>query len=92
MWLRQCQESPGQEGCKAKGGLSRPSGRSRHLTLVIACIMILTVVVAQMVDIQYKWAVRTGIRTREEMPRTAFIGKFNFAVMNLSGAPLPADF
>lgn len=64
---------------KARGGLEIIL-RSRHLKLVSA-VMILTVMVAQVVDMQFNWAVQEA--TTELDQRTSFFGNF-YSVMGIS--------
>jgi ATP:ADP antiporter, AAA family len=64
---------------KARGGLDIIL-RSRHLKLVSA-VMILTVMVAQVVDVQFNWAVQQATTGLDQ--RTAFFGNF-FTVMGIS--------
>lgn len=63
----------------AKGGLETIKS-SRHLTL-IAGVMILTVMVAQVVDVQFNWAVSRSISGKDAM--TAFYGNF-FTFMGIA--------
>lgn len=63
----------------AKGGLATIKA-SRHLTL-IAAIMILTVMVAQVVDLQFNWGVEQSIQGEDRL--TAFYGNF-FTVMGVA--------
>ncbi len=62
----------------ARGGLGVIL-RSRHLQL-IAAVLTLTVIVAQVVDLQFNWAVEQTTSTLDQ--RTAFYGNF-FTVMGL---------
>ena len=64
---------------KAKGGFEVIGG-SRHLQ-AISAVMVLTVVVAQIVDIQFNWSVEQAITGLDA--RTAFYGNF-FSVMGIS--------
>jgi AAA family ATP:ADP antiporter len=64
---------------KAKGGFEIIKG-SRQLQL-IAAVMVLTVVVAQVVDIQFNWVAET--RTESLDDATRFFGNF-FTIMGLS--------
>lgn len=63
----------------ARGGLETIKA-SRHLTL-IAAIMILTVMVAQVVDLQFNWGVEQSIQGEDRL--TAFYGNF-FTVMGIA--------
>lgn len=64
---------------EAKGGLEALKG-SRHLRLV-AALMLLTVMVAQVVDLQFNWAVEQSTGTLDEA--TSFFGNF-YSVMGIS--------
>ena len=64
---------------QARGGLAIIRG-SRHLQMV-AAIMVLGVVVAQIVDLQFNWAIEQ--RTVGLDQRTAFFGNF-FSIMGIS--------
>lgn len=74
---------PGSAGLdkmrKAKGGFEAIAG-SRHLQAITA-IMVLTVVVAQIVDLQFNWAVEQATSNQDQ--RTAFFGNF-YSIMNIS--------
>lgn len=63
----------------ARGGLAEIRG-SRLLRL-IAGIMVLTVIVAQIVDLQFSWAAEQATSSLDE--RTAFFGNF-YSVMGIS--------
>lgn len=83
--LRPAQEEPptGSTGLakldRARGGFEALAG-SRHLRL-IAALMLLTVMVAQVVDLQFNWAVE---RATEDLDQaTAFFGNF-FSVMGIA--------
>jgi ATP:ADP antiporter, AAA family len=69
-------EPPGE---RARGGLVTLRG-SRHLQ-AIALVMVLTVMVAQVVDLQFNWAVERATTTLDQ--RTAFFGNF-FTIMGVS--------
>ncbi|HVS01495.1 MAG TPA: Npt1/Npt2 family nucleotide transporter, partial [Thermoanaerobaculia bacterium] len=71
--------APGERLERARGGLAVIRG-SRHLQ-AITLIMVLTVMVAQVVDLQFNWAVERATSTLEQ--RTAFFGNF-FTVMGVS--------
>ena len=64
---------------KAKGGFEVIGG-SRHLQ-AISTVLVLTVVVAQIVDIQFNWSVEQAITGLDA--RTAFYGNF-YSVMGIS--------
>ncbi|HVS31390.1 MAG TPA: Npt1/Npt2 family nucleotide transporter [Thermoanaerobaculia bacterium] len=63
---------------EAKGGFELLR-RSPHLRLV-AAIMLLTVIVAQVVDLQFNWAVQEATTSLDQ--RTAFFGNF-YSVMGI---------
>ncbi|HUP46688.1 MAG TPA: Npt1/Npt2 family nucleotide transporter [Thermoanaerobaculia bacterium] len=63
---------------EARGGFELLR-RSRHLRLV-AAIMLLTVIVAQIVDLQFNWAVQEATSSLDQ--RTAFFGNF-YSVMGI---------
>ena len=64
---------------KTTGGFALIQG-SRHLQL-IAAVLILTVMVARVVDLQFNWAVEQATTTLEE--RTRFYGNF-YSIMGIS--------
>lgn len=64
---------------KARGGFEVIL-RSRHLKLISA-VMILTVMVAQVVDLQFNWAVQDATTGLDQ--RTAFFGNF-YTIMGIS--------
>ncbi|MGH9465020.1 MAG: Npt1/Npt2 family nucleotide transporter [Thermoanaerobaculia bacterium] len=64
---------------KARGGFAILRG-SRHLRF-IAAIVVLTTIVAQIVDFQFSWAVQQATSNLDE--RTAFFGNF-FSIMGIS--------
>jgi AAA family ATP:ADP antiporter len=64
---------------KARGGFAILRG-SRHLRF-IAAIVVLTTIVAQIVDFQFSWAVQQATTDLDQ--RTAFFGNF-FSIMGIS--------
>jgi AAA family ATP:ADP antiporter len=76
-------EAPGASGLEkletARGGLSTLRG-SRHLQ-GIALIVVLTTVVAQIVDFQFNWAAEQATTTLDQ--RTEFFGNF-FSIMGIA--------
>jgi len=79
-------ELEGQEPRSAEGKLEKARGgfevlrQSRPLQ-TIAAVVILTIMVAQVVDLQFNWAVEQSTTTLDQ--RTAFFGNF-FSVMGIA--------
>jgi AAA family ATP:ADP antiporter len=88
IWLTQRMHSVGDERTAGASGLARLDQakggfellrQSKHLQ-GIASIMVLTVVVAQIVDLQFSWAVQESTTSLDQ--RTAFFGNF-YSVMGI---------